>query len=294
MLKYILLGMACCTCLFAEQEKPVIAVSNYPLQWVCETLVGDQATVVNLTAKAPNPREWVPDDEGLKVLKEANLIILQGGGYEVWAEQAELSKSFDSSKAVSEEYFEKRSVSKDIQHLFYAQIGGRGWVDPLHLSMQSTAIVDRLEPILGKGALNENLAGIRAELNKLEDTYRSHKRLNKERILSLEPCLSYTLRAATGWKIKTINEEELIGQLRSPLSLAQLQEQLPDTFEFFPARMAVSIHPQEKAITDYLQRHYRMHVYTFSVAETVPPHNQTYTQVMTRNFKNLTSGYLTR
>ena len=61
-----------------DAEKPLVAVSNYPLQWVCEILVGDQATVVNLTKDAPNPREWVPDDEALKVLEDADLIVLHG------------------------------------------------------------------------------------------------------------------------------------------------------------------------------------------------------------------------
>jgi len=76
------------------------------------------------------------------------------------------------------------------------------------------------------------------------------------------------------------------------MDMERLKKEIPRTYEFFPAKRALSIRTQEKAVIRYLQRYHQIYVHTFDTGETTSPHGHTYPEIMKRNFKTLTSGYL--
>jgi len=277
------------TVLFAEQEKPVIAVSNYPLQWVVETLVGDHAKVINLSKDLENPRVWVPDDEGLEILKKAKLIVLQGGGYEIWAEDVEIPRGFDSTKAVTALFQAKRKVPHDNLERFYYLIEGRAWLDPLHFQLQVDAIRDELGQRLPELGTQVQWEILKKKMSGIEKRFESTERLKKVRILTFEPVWEYTWGSAYGWMVKSpsLQEEPGIPQLSD-----QVLEKLDTTILSFPARMSISSQGTlPKAWRKRLQLRYNIWSVELNTAETQPPNGKDFETVMIENHKKLTAGF---
>jgi len=287
----ILLGALLSVASLPAAEKPLILVSNYPLQWVVETLVGDQAEVINLTKDAENPREWVPDDAALTLLEAADLVVLQGGGYETWVGREKLPNSFDSTRAIFKTYFQARKMDEQDQELFYLQVQGRAWLDPLHLEMQAAAIAAALEGTLGKEPLQKNLQTVRGELAELVKKLASSERLNRERILTLEPTLALTLNVAMNW-LMFVPDFEDIQPGGIPPPNQEVFKKVNRAFLDFPFRMAVTLGEPPAGWEENLQRKWGVWTCQFNPGDRPSTRHASYPALMNSNFKHLTSGYI--
>ena len=92
----LLLSGSCSFQKDAEKEsitdKPVIAVTNYPLYYFARTIAGDFIEV-NFPLIDGDPAFWMPSAEQLHVFQHADLIIINGAGYEQWIERVSLPSS---------------------------------------------------------------------------------------------------------------------------------------------------------------------------------------------------------
>ncbi len=69
-----------------QAKKLVVTTSFYPLYFFAKEIVGDQATVYNLTPAGAEPHDYEPTARDIMRLETSHLIIIHGG-LEPWAER---------------------------------------------------------------------------------------------------------------------------------------------------------------------------------------------------------------
>ena len=85
---------------FADNKLTVYTV-NYPLTYFAERIGGEQVNVVFPAPPDVDPAFWTPDTETVRKYQQADLIILNGAGYEKWTKKVSLPmlRTVDTSKA---------------------------------------------------------------------------------------------------------------------------------------------------------------------------------------------------
>jgi len=74
-------------------EKPTIAVSNYPLQYMAERIGSPLVEIVFPAGLSGDPAYWKPSAEEVAALQKADLILLNGASYEQWLKGVSLPSS---------------------------------------------------------------------------------------------------------------------------------------------------------------------------------------------------------
>jgi zinc transport system substrate-binding protein len=67
----------------AAASKPVVVTSNYPLYFFTTEIAGNHIEV-RFPSMEGDPAMWVPGDEDMSTLQDADLLLLTGAGYESW------------------------------------------------------------------------------------------------------------------------------------------------------------------------------------------------------------------
>jgi zinc transport system substrate-binding protein len=67
----------------SSQGKPVVMTSNYPLNFFTHEIAGENIEVSFPTIEG-DPAMWAPSGEDASKLQNADLLILNGAGYETW------------------------------------------------------------------------------------------------------------------------------------------------------------------------------------------------------------------
>ncbi len=97
-----------------NSNKPIVAVSNYPLYYFAKIIAGDFMDI-NFPIIEGDPAYWMPSPEQLGIFQNAQLIVLNGSGYEQWLERVSLpsSKIVDTSIGFKDQWIEAHD---DVQH----------------------------------------------------------------------------------------------------------------------------------------------------------------------------------
>lgn len=85
-------------------KKLTIYTTNYPLFYFAERIGGDNIEVVFPAPPDIDPAFWTPDTAVVRKYQKADLIILNGAGYEKWTKKVSLPmlRKVDTSKAFRE------------------------------------------------------------------------------------------------------------------------------------------------------------------------------------------------
>lgn len=84
------------------KEQPIrVAVSNYPLAYFAERLLGAEVRIVFPVPAGEDPAFFTPDAKAIEALQSAELIALNGADYEKWLSRVTLraSRLIDTSAA---------------------------------------------------------------------------------------------------------------------------------------------------------------------------------------------------
>jgi zinc transport system substrate-binding protein len=94
------LAQLLCLPVYAEKLFTVYTV-NYPLTYFAERIGGDRIAVVFPAPPGVDPAFWRPDTATVRKYQQADLIILNGAGYEKWVKKVSLPmlRSIDTSRA---------------------------------------------------------------------------------------------------------------------------------------------------------------------------------------------------
>ena len=77
----------------AGNEPPVVMTTSYPLYMMTSGLAGDAVAVQYAMPAGQTSRTWVPSSDDVQKLQEADVVLLNGAGYEPWAQKLSLPRS---------------------------------------------------------------------------------------------------------------------------------------------------------------------------------------------------------
>jgi zinc transport system substrate-binding protein len=161
-----------------EQEKITIVASFYPLYEFASGVVGDRAEVSSLVPGGVEPHDWEPTAEDVSRVRAADVLVINGAGFETWADDIEAKVVVNTSEGIKFSYKEENEAGTDEQG--HEVAGGIGvnphiWLDPMLAKHQIDKIRDamaRSDPA-NADYYNYNADRFTAELDSLDAFIRS-------------------------------------------------------------------------------------------------------------------------
>jgi zinc transport system substrate-binding protein len=162
-----------------EQEKITVVASFYPLYEFASRVVGDRAEVSSLVPAGVEPHDWEPTAEDISRGHEADVLVINGAGFERWAEDMEAKVVANTSEGIEFNYEEGKEVGDDDHGHGYATGGGgvnpHIWLDPILAKHQTDKIRNVMASSDPANAdyYNQNADRFTAELDTLDAFIRS-------------------------------------------------------------------------------------------------------------------------
>jgi zinc transport system substrate-binding protein len=108
-----------------NSEKLTVAATFFPIYDWTLNIVGDKATVVNLTPPGMDPHELDPTPQDLSLIMSSRLFIYNGAGIQPWVEK--ILQTIDRSRTLAVDI----SLGVDIMHSELGQPDPHIWLDPI-------------------------------------------------------------------------------------------------------------------------------------------------------------------
>jgi len=197
------------------EDRPVVYATNHPLAHVAERLAGDAIDLRFPAADAGDPAHWTPDEATLAAMQDAELILLNGAGYEPWAATAALpfAATVDTTAGVADrlvavEDSETHRHGPEGAHSH----GGTAfttWLDPELFAAQTRSVADALVRLLPDrragierrlAELERDLAGLRSLCEEIRERDLGHL------VIGSHPVYQY-LAQATGLRVHALHWE---------------------------------------------------------------------------------------
>lgn len=153
-----------------------VVTANYPLQYFAARIAGDLAQVEYLMPADADPARWSPDEATLLRFHEADLILLNGAGYEKWIETASLplNRLIDTTHSLSSQFIHSGEV---VTHAHgpsgkhsHESLASMTWLDLSLAAEQARGVAEALTERLPEHAeaLSANLASLIADLESMD------------------------------------------------------------------------------------------------------------------------------
>jgi zinc transport system substrate-binding protein len=155
----------------------VVAI-NAPLAYFAERLGGDLFRVDTLAEVGIDPADWQPSVADVMAMQEADLILLNGAGYEPWLERVSLPapRVLISSEAVTEQLIESETITH--QHgpegaHSHTETAFTLWLDPLLAVEQARAVGSAISVLHPQAAneIEERMDDLEQELLQLHEAW---------------------------------------------------------------------------------------------------------------------------
>lgn len=180
-----------------------VSASNYPLAYFAER-IGREAVVVDLPVPGDiDPAFWKPDADDIVKMQTADLVLLNGAGYEHWLGHVSLpgSRTVDTSRAFRDRYLQIESAtthnhgpSGEHAHAGTAFVT---WLDPDQAGEQARAIRDafiRKRP-QSETVFANNFRALQSDLRGLdEDMARAFAEYAGHALIASHPVYQYLER----------------------------------------------------------------------------------------------------
>lgn len=180
-----------------------VEVVNYPIAYLAERIGGEW---IEVSFRAPadiDPAFWSPDAGAIAAYQEADLILLNGAGYERWIDRVSLplSRLVDTSRGFRDRYI---TIANAVTHRHgpegehsHGGIAFTTWLDPTLAIGQAAAIRDAFETARPASASEfaDRFAALESDLRdldrELEETFGG---LAGAPILASHPVYQYLAR----------------------------------------------------------------------------------------------------
>lgn len=225
----------------AAEDKPEVYTTFYPTQYFAERIGGDLVEVRNPVPEDADPIFWQPSREDLQAYQGADLIILNGAGFEKWVESATLpedrvvdtARPFESELIAYEDAVTHSHGS--VGEHSHEGLDGHTWLDPHHARTQAAEIKDALAARFPEHAqaFEEGYAALAADLDTLDQQLAAYQEsYDDQPIFASHPAYNYLARRY-GWNVDNLDLDP---------------EEMPSdqTFADIKARMAA--HPAEHIV----------------------------------------------
>jgi zinc transport system substrate-binding protein len=156
----------------------VVYTGNYPLHYFASAIAGDDLEVVFPAPPEIDPAYWRPDVDALLAYQRADLVLLNGAGFERWVAKAALPRSrlVDTSAAFAARLIAERSArtphvhGPEGAHVHRSATAFTTWLDLSLARAQAQAVRDAMAarwPALAAGFTARH-AALDARLEKLD------------------------------------------------------------------------------------------------------------------------------
>jgi len=120
----------------AEGKSKIIAIASfYPLYEFTKQVGGDKVDVSLLVPRGAEPHDWEPTIKDIQKLHQADLIIINGNGFENWVDKIDSSKVSIINSGSSFGW-----VTDELTH----PVDYHYWLNPLSAKLQIETIADAL------------------------------------------------------------------------------------------------------------------------------------------------------
>ena len=185
--------------------RPLLVASNYPLFYFASQIAGDSEDVpqIVLPEIEGDPAFWAPSAEQIQLMQSADLVLLNGAGYESWLDWVTLDRDrlLDTSAGFTDQLIELKDTLTH-QHgpageHAHPEIAFTTWLDPGLAMEQAEAVAAALESLAPDQAkrLRNNLSSLQSRLSGLDrelaDTFAA---LGDQPILFSHPVYQYLQR----------------------------------------------------------------------------------------------------
>ena len=153
-----------------RREQVRLVTSLYPLEYFARRIGGDLVHVTNLVAPGVEAHDFEPSPGDMRSMQAADLIVVNGAGFEPWIDRAVANLSGEQMLVV---VASRMSFSYG---LFAA--GGSDphyWLDPLRASAQAEAVLDALTAVAPehREVFERNAERLVEDIELLHDEYLS-------------------------------------------------------------------------------------------------------------------------
>jgi len=160
----------------AESDAVVVFTTNYPLAYFAQRIGGDRVRVEFPVPPGIDPASWSPSPEDVAAYQEADIILLNGAGYEGWVVKTSLpeSKLVDTSAGIEDQYLISEEAvvhthGPEGEHA-HKNMAFTTWIDPVLAIEQARAIRDALAAQLpgAEADLQEGFAALERDLTEID------------------------------------------------------------------------------------------------------------------------------
>ncbi|MBF0502713.1 MAG: zinc ABC transporter substrate-binding protein [Candidatus Riflebacteria bacterium] len=195
----------------ATGAKPVVCATFYPLAFFASQIAGNHVHVVCYVPENKDPSSWMPDRDTLVKMQKADLILMNGANYELWAKKVSLPPS---KTVIATNPFEKELIRfpNAITHSHgpagmhtHEGIDGHTWLDPINAITEAETVEKALlqhfpsnEADFAKG-----FSALKKQFTDLDGAFRKSSRdIQGKILLCTHPAYNYIARRY-GWTVET-------------------------------------------------------------------------------------------
>ena len=255
-----------------SSSRPLVCTSFYPTEYFVRRIAGDSVEVRCPLPADADPIFWKPDAGAISVFQKADLIVLNGAGFERWVENASLplSRVVNTAESFQEEWI---TIESAVTHKHgpegehsHEGLDGHTWLDPQNAIAQASAIHEALVARLPQSSesFSSGFAELRRDLEELDRELRSLSSDAPPRLLCSHPAYNYVARRY-GWEIHNLDLDP-----GAELSTEEI-EGIRSVLESFPTRWILWESEPLEAVRDRLNTEFGLESVLFSPASSSRP-----------------------
>lgn len=197
----------------AARSRPEVWTTFYPTTWMVTRIAGDLVDVRCPVPGDEDPKLWQPSREVLAGYQQADLVVLNGAGFERWAATASLpvARLVDSARELAPGLLQHaggtaHSHGDGPAHV-HEGVDGHTWLDPQRARTQARAVHAGLRRLLPQheAALAQGLARLEADLEGLEAALRAlGPQPQGQWFYGSHPAYNY-LAQRMGWRVENLD-----------------------------------------------------------------------------------------
>ena len=275
---------------------PEVYTTFYPTTYFARRIAGERVKVVCPIPAGEDPIFWMPSPEVLGGYQQADLIVINGAGFEKWIAKVSLSPSklVDTAAPLAEQFIQYTEAATHShgpggKHS-HEGLDGHTWLDPKLAQAQADEIRKALARRLPehKEEFQSRYAALAADLDGLaRDLAELSGKLGETPLLASHPAYNY-LAKRYGWQITNL---DLDPRAMPPAGvLAQIKKATGED----KARIILWESPPLPAIADKLRGDFDLTSVEFSPCELLADADAQagldYLKVMHRNIARLTAA----
>ncbi len=276
--------------------KPQVYTTFYPTTYFCGRIAGDQVDIVCPIPADEDPIFWQPSAETLEDYQGADLIVINGAGFERWVAKASLpsAKLVDTANPLHHEFLKfdltiSHSHSTDDSHS-HEGVDGHTWLDPRHAKVQADQIRKALAKLLPDQAekFQANYAALAADLDAIDRLLEDlSDKMGGQHILASHPAYNYPAKRYD-WNLTSLDLDP--AAMPDAATLDEMREILKSK----PARFILWESPPDEQIAARLLGELELTSVTFSPCELLDEESvaagKDYVSIMKENIVRLSEA----